>query len=90
MVEEDLVEEDGQVGAGEKDVEEADHGGQQVSPPPVFPVELVQMFAVEKYDGQEPQYGDLIIINCYYNSTAQIIKLQPTNLGTDEVEEEPH
>ena len=59
MVEEDLVEEDGQVGAGEKDVEEADHGGQQVSPPPVFPVELVQMFAVEEYDGQEPDHGDL-------------------------------
>ena len=59
MVEEDLIEEDGQVGAGEKDVEEADDGGQQVPPPPVFPVELVEMFTVEKYDGQEPDHGDL-------------------------------
>ena len=75
MVEENIIEQDGQVGTGEQDVEEADHGGQQVSPPPVFPVQLVEMFALEKYDGEEPDHGDLIIIII---RTGQIPQLQPT------------
>ena len=60
MVEEDLVQEDSQVGAGEEDVEQTDHRGQQVSPPPVLLVELVEMIAVEEYDGEEPDHGDLM------------------------------
>ena len=60
MVEEDLVEKDSQVGGGEEDVEETDHGGQQVlSLVSVFLVDLVQMFAVQEDDGEEPDHGHL-------------------------------
>ena len=56
MVQQDLVEEDGQVGAGEEDVEETDDGGQQVGPPPVLLVELSQVSAVQEYDWEEPDH----------------------------------
>ena len=52
MVEENLVEKDSQVGGGEEDVEETDHGGQQVlSLVSVFLVDLVEMSAVQEDDG---------------------------------------
>ena len=76
MVEENLVEEDSQVGGGEEDVEETDHRGQQVLSPPVFLVELVEMFAVQEYDGEEPDHGHLmssiIITRNAQTSTLQV------------------
>ena len=68
MVQQDLVEEDGQVGAGEEDVEETDDGGQQVRPPPVLLVELSQVSAVQEYDWEEPDHG--------YLGSGQMLKLQ--------------
>ena len=60
MVEENLVEKDSQVGGGEEDVEETDHGGQQVlSLVSVFLVDLVEMSAVQEDDGEEPDHGHL-------------------------------
>ena len=61
MIEEDLVDEDHEARDGEEDVDDAEGGGEEVSPPLVFPVDLVEMFAVKKYNWEEPEYRDLIM-----------------------------
>ena len=61
MIEEDLVDEDHEARDGEEDVDDAEGGGEEVSPPLVLPVDLVEMFTVKKYNWEEPEYRDLIM-----------------------------
>ena len=61
MIEENLIDENSEARDGKEDVEDAEGWGQEVCSPLVFLTDLVQIFAVKKYNWQEPEYRDLII-----------------------------
>ena len=50
---------EGEVGEWEEDVEDTEGGREEVSGLPLLLVDLVQMFAVKKYNWEEPHHRDL-------------------------------
>ena len=50
---------EGEVGEWEEDVEDTEGRREEVSGLPLLLVDLVQMFAVKKYNWQEPHHWDL-------------------------------